>query len=297
METAIYLRSILVTFLTKNVFIHYMKLIVRLIVLIGILSAVRAQSDSVVCTAGSVANLPGINAIPWSVTNNNTIDDDMIYQSITLNNAITNCISDTLVMSNFNGILPANARITGIKVSILKNASMTAQVNDQLTELYLPSKGKRSPNKRINFVWPQVNALLGNYGGKTDLWSIDWELSDFSDPDLQLRFVTTTQTNSTGNANVDQVKLIVYYELKEIPQSTDNGPHVFYPMHSNLDQSKFMITEAGTAKIFDKNGVLVKQLQAPAEWDGTDAQGNIVPAGVYFLYVNEKERITITVLK
>ena len=63
------------------------------------------------------------------------------------------------------------------------------------------------------------------------------------------------------------------------------------------DPSKvsFLIEGSGDVKIYDKSGLLVKRLTAPAYWDGRLDGGEIKP-GLYVIEVNSKYQ-EVTVIK
>ena len=60
-------------------------------------------------------------------------------------------------------------------------------------------------------------------------------------------------------------------------------------------KSNFYIEESGEARIYNKDGILVKKLSAPAYWNGAMDNGNILP-GLYIIEVNSKF-LSVTVLK
>lgn len=57
------------------------------------------------------------------------------------------------------------------------------------------------------------------------------------------------------------------------------------------------IPETGTANILNRDGAVIKKLTIPAEWDGRDANGNDVPMGDYYLFINEQQSKVITVIR
>lgn len=57
------------------------------------------------------------------------------------------------------------------------------------------------------------------------------------------------------------------------------------------------IPETGTANILNRDGAIIKRLTIPAEWDGRDSNGNDVPMGDYYLFINEQQSKVITVIK
>lgn len=58
----------------------------------------------------------------------------------------------------------------------------------------------------------------------------------------------------------------------------------------------FLITEIGKINIYNRTGTLIRTLEGPTEWNGTDQQGNIVPVGIYFIVKQNGNRTLITIL-
>ncbi len=53
----------------------------------------------------------------------------------------------------------------------------------------------------------------------------------------------------------------------------------------------------GTAKIYGRTGKLLSELQGPAEWHGTDENGQTLPFGSYMLICNGREVINVTIIQ
>lgn len=58
----------------------------------------------------------------------------------------------------------------------------------------------------------------------------------------------------------------------------------------------YWIEGPGMVKIFDKYGHLIRELQSPFLWDGTNGQGQLVEPGYYLLTIGERERKGLNVL-
>lgn len=92
-----------------------------------------------------------------------------------------------------------------------------------------------------------------------------------------------------ANTTIDNITI-------EKVQELDKKPLVFTPDgDGNYDQ--FFIEEIGEAKIFDRNGNLIAEFQAPGFWDGRDRNGNIVSSGAYILQLGEKKPKVINVVR
>ncbi|MFN6945515.1 MAG: gliding motility-associated C-terminal domain-containing protein [Cytophagaceae bacterium] len=59
----------------------------------------------------------------------------------------------------------------------------------------------------------------------------------------------------------------------------------------------YYISTPGTARIYNKQGMLIKEIQTPAEWDGTDTQGNLSKSGLYAIVVNEHVVMHVSLIR
>ncbi len=66
-------------------------------------------------------------------------------------------------------------------------------------------------------------------------------------------------------------------------------------LSDNSSSNSLTLEETGIAKIFDKNGTLVKSITTPSIWDGTLTNGEIIP-GLYSMELNGKFS-NVTVIK
>ena len=80
-----------------------------------------------------------------------------------------------------------------------------------------------------------------------------------------------------------------------VPRNEQCDP-VFYPNGDGIADTYF-IEESGTAKIYNKNGEMVKELDTPANWDGTTKKGQDAPTGLYVIVVNGNTNIKVTLLR
>lgn len=87
-----------------------------------------------------------------------------------------------------------------------------------------------------------------------------------------------------------------YSETLEITR-IDNCDYPVLAPNSTGALSSFFVSYTGIVKIYDKRGTCLKQLQAPAHWDGKDEGGSQVPMGDYYLVSEGQESIIITVLR
>ena len=78
----------------------------------------------------------------------------------------------------------------------------------------------------------------------------------------------------------------------------ENCNHPILVPDSQGEFSSFYIPySSGIAKIYDRSGKLKKQMHLPANWDGKDESGNIVPMGDYYIVCEGEKSLIVTVIK
>lgn len=76
----------------------------------------------------------------------------------------------------------------------------------------------------------------------------------------------------------------------------ESKPLSFSPNDDGVEDT-YYISQTGKAKIYDKRGNLVKEINTPNTWNGTNNNNEHVPYGYYIIILNEKDKKGITVLK
>lgn len=100
--------------------------------------------------------------------------------------------------------------------------------------------------------------------------------------------------------------LIIYYNdvceehfenIVFIPDDSDDCKDLIFTPNGDGQHDEYFIKQSGNAKIYNRNGQLVNEMQTPAAWDGTDFSGRVVDDGYYVIIIDERTKIKITVLK
>jgi internalin A len=78
--------------------------------------------------------------------------------------------------------------------------------------------------------------------------------------------------------------------------SGTNCDPVFSPNGDGVVDTYFISTP-GKARIFDKSGTLINEINTPAYWDGLDKSGAEVPSGYYAIIVNEKTTTNVSLMR
>ncbi len=71
---------------------------------------------------------------------------------------------------------------------------------------------------------------------------------------------------------------------------------VLTPNNDGSLESLF-IEESGLAQVFDRNGIVRKELAIPAYWDGKNDAGDVLPMGTYLIVVNGRKKMTVTIVR
>ncbi len=95
-------------------------------------------------------------------------------------------------------------------------------------------------------------------------------------------------TDATGCEVTFASKLIVN-------RNTQCDP-IFYPNGDGVADT-YYIENTGNAKIYDKSGVLIKDLTIPGNWDGTNTKGELVESGLYLIVINANFSIPLTLIR
>lgn len=69
----------------------------------------------------------------------------------------------------------------------------------------------------------------------------------------------------------------------------------FTPNGDGIEDTYFL-DKSGTAKIYTKNGTLVRILNTPSGWDGSDDSGKLCPMGYYIIIINGQEKTGVVLV-
>ena len=69
----------------------------------------------------------------------------------------------------------------------------------------------------------------------------------------------------------------------------------FTPNGDGLEDT-YLIDKPGYTKIYNKNGTLIRTLNTPAAWDGSDESGKLCPMGYYIIIIDGKEKTGVVLI-
>lgn len=176
-------------------------------------------------TGGDIARLPlndlylirnpqtaaddsAVGTVAWSNPDNAKTTNDT-YATATLTGDV---ISHYLKLTNWGFTLPTDAVIKGISVSIERKPTNTAGQSVKDSTIKLVKGGTVSGDNKANTSDWSTTEAYNNYGSTIDLWGLSWAYSDINATDFGVVIsVASGSTASGGIANIDHVKITVYY--------------------------------------------------------------------------------------
>lgn len=77
----------------------------------------------------------------------------------------------------------------------------------------------------------------------------------------------------------------------------DKEDIVFYPDDTRSSNGNIYFEEHESIKILNESGTVVRELQAPVSWDGTDRGGSMLPSGLYFIIFEDGTLQYLTIVR
>ncbi|MFI5405082.1 MAG: LamG domain-containing protein [Nitrososphaerales archaeon] len=142
-------------------------------------------------------------AIAWSDVDNARVQDGS-YATTTL---LITQTSTFLKASNFTWGIPANATINGVKVEVIRKASVLSAINDNSVRLVLPNGTTGTDRSNIS-TWETTDGLAV-YGNATDLWGLPLTFALMNDTNFG--FLFSVVGAGAGTASVDSINMTVFY--------------------------------------------------------------------------------------
>ncbi len=95
--------------------------------------------------------------------------------------------------------------------------------------------------------------------------------------------------------NEDNCRAIAEEEITITQKCLEDYP-VFSP-NQDGQEDEYFIPYEGKVQVFDRNGAIVKELETPAYWDGTDSEGNPLSMGNYVIVTDSGRPVNITIVR
>lgn len=151
------------------------------------------------------------NNVGWTNSTYAEVNDANRANTSSLGNTV---VSANLDLSNFGITLPTMATITGIKVSIVRKASVstsTNHINDYHVQLIKAGATSGTDKALTATNWPTADANQ-DYGAANDLWGTTWTYSQVNASNFGVRIVAKSTCTTCGlTAYVNAVTVTVYF--------------------------------------------------------------------------------------
>lgn len=167
-----------------------------------------------------------------------------------------------------------------VKIEVKKLAFRSAQIQkeeaDCWTEGNLEINAEKVDNYRGSYRYQLYNNLTNQ---------IITDLDEVPEGVYTLQVVD----DHGCSANYEEQKVKVEQKcLEDYPAFSPDGDNI---------EDDYFIPHEGTVSIYNRDGILIKELETPAYWDGTDAQGRHLPMGNYLLVTETGRTVNITIIR
>jgi hypothetical protein len=147
------------------------------------------------------------NEVGWSSVNDALVEDEAVATTTLLSDQRS---SGSLVLSGFAGVVPDDAAISGITLSVKRSATAAEQLQDIAVFL---RKGAETIglNRASADLWPIASTAV-SYGGPNDRFGAALNADDVNAGALGAE-LTVAHASSTGAAapEVDSISMTVHY--------------------------------------------------------------------------------------
>jgi MSHA biogenesis protein MshQ len=179
-------------------------------------------AGSVTSGPTSCSNLTGVGSVAWSTPANAAANDGAYATATLLLGATSNYLNCTGY--NFSAV-PVGATITGITVTVDRNASLLSGARDAFVYLIKDVAGAGVIQTAFN------GATATNYtttdvakahGGVNNLWGTTWTDTDVKAANFGVAFAATVTLG--GTVNVDHLQVQVHYTTNPLDHVAINAP-------------------------------------------------------------------------
>ncbi len=188
----------------------------------------QSQGPNNPAFALSVPSTPGS---PW-INPTNCYTSNGVYASTTLPGfptcTGTNCYFSVGLGSSQYGFNIPVSTITGIMAEVQRRCTNANGLVRDSTIKLLKAGVPVGANKATNTVWPTAFAYQ-SYGSSSDLWGTTWTSADINNTNFGLYLTAYEVAPTTVTADVDHVRITVYYTTSTgtFSQSISSGPSLF----------------------------------------------------------------------
>ena len=134
-----------------------------------------------------------------------------------------------------------------------------------------------------------------------DSTSYVYSSNSFNSLDTTSGAINISQINELGDFQISIVSDYclnddsIHFEIEDCSNLSDNSSAFFQP-ESNIN-NVFPINENAKVEVYNLRGVLVNEFLAPVNWDGKDNNGDLLPTGLYFVFLNGEKKYELTIVR
>lgn len=185
-------------------------------------ASIWAQCGSTVqLSASAGTNNTSLGSIGWSGFANIIASDNTYCSAGSLLGVLATANTQYLFVSGFGFNLPAGATVCGIEASVERNASgllIGSSVRDNSVKI---AKGGTitGTDHASSASWTGSD-VIATYGGNGDAWGTSWTYADINNASFGIAISAQLSAGLASlflSANIDQVKITVYYTDVVLP--------------------------------------------------------------------------------
>jgi hypothetical protein len=186
-------------------------------------------------------------------------------------------------------------RIPVVEGDVYTFSVWIANIHESLLKLPLDTSVNKMP--RLQFRIDSQSIGIYNFSPDS-LWhnfSATWTCTKTDT--IHLDLVDLQLASKANDFALDDIKFNSSYTIQAaITVESCQKSDVFSPDGDGVLDT-YYIDEAGTAKIYDLDGNLVRELPVPAHWDGTKRNGTLADAGYYAVVINNSKSYRVSLMR
>jgi hypothetical protein len=209
------------------------------------------------------------------------------------NNCIVYNFSEIATNWDFIFVISSSVTINGMTGKTLNSINYTTTAfcqnnSGQIIPVVTPA------DLNISFSYP--DGLAGDNKGR-------FTPSENKASVYTIRFATTSDEclNSYEQmiiiTNSDTCSPVLPPSPPPAPADTTNNSNIISPYSPDASFHNIEIKDTGIISIYNYHGNIVRQLNGPAIWDGTDYKGELLPSDEYYLQTESGKHMKITVIR
>lgn len=158
-------------------------------------------------------------------------------------------ISHYLKVTDFDFALPASATVLGIVAEIERSATESSDISDYRVRIVKGGTIGSTERAKTSLYWPTTDAYA-SYGSASDLWGDTWTDTDINATTFGVA-IAVTSDDSDAVAQVDHVRLTVYYQTSTGAAWTTTGATTDFAVSGSGTVTRSVATDTGGSSYND----------------------------------------------